>query len=274
MDDAHCRDGGGRSRRSKRLATGREATRTRRSLWAGALITGLIAAGAVGNASAQDPANGDTGLGDLPLNPAWLANTLGNATNIGGVKNNVTEGAIANRNKAVAEWKAAQAAFKAGTAAQPSPLAKPAYNVVWASKQNVADVHADVISKFIQAATVNPQGLTDLLNPQFLPGLDGFQVIDMRAKNLDGSDNIDFGKVVNFVQLPLPWGIENEAHHMQYEWEDGDLILAGGLYTGTTHVLDPRTSRTSSCSTRSPTPRRPRARSPTPTRRAPAGATT
>ena len=26
---------------------------------------------------------------------------------------------------------------------------------------------------------------------------------------------------------------------MQYEWEDGDPILAGGLYTGTTHVLDP-----------------------------------
>jgi len=226
MHDAHCRDGGGR-------------TRTRRSLWAGVLITGLIAAGAAGSASAQDSANGDTGLGDLPLNPAWLANTLGNATNLGGVKNNVTDGAIANRDKAVAEWKAAEAAFKAGSAAQPNPLAKPEYNIIWASKQNVADVHADVISKFIQAATINPQGLADLLNPQFLPGLDGFQVIDMRAKNLDGSDNIDYGKVVNFVQLPLPWGLENEAHHMQYSWEDGDPILAGGLYTGTTHVLDP-----------------------------------
>ncbi len=25
---------------------------------------------------------------------------------------------------------------------------------------------------------------------------------------------------------------------MQYEWNDGDPILAGGLFTGTTHVLD------------------------------------
>ncbi|MEA2194488.1 MAG: hypothetical protein QOG42_922 [Solirubrobacteraceae bacterium] len=214
----------------------RDAARVRRGVLAGLLAAGLIAAG---SAAARDGANGDAGLGDLPLNPAWLANTLGNASSVGGVKNNVTDGAIASRDKAVAEWKAAQAAYKAGTGAQPDPLAKPEYNVVWSSKQNVADVHADVVSKFIQASTVNPQGLAELLNPQFLPGLDGFQVIDLRQKNLDGSDNIDFGKVVNFVQLPLPWGIENEAHHMQYQWEDGDPILAGGLYTGTTHVLDP-----------------------------------
>src|SRR5204862_5763156 len=107
-------------------------------------------------------------------------------------------------------------------------------------------VHGDVISKFLTNATINPQGLADLLNPQFLPGLDGFQVIDMRKFNVRASDgrlrytrNGDYGKVVNFVQLPLPWGLENEAHHMQYEWHDGDPILAGGLYTGTTHVLDP-----------------------------------
>lgn len=198
---------------------------------------GMIAAGVVGAVPTASGQSSD--LGDLPINPAWLANTLGNATSIGGVKNNTIDGAITRRDKAVAEWKAALAAHKAGRAAQPDPLAKPEYNVVWASKQNVADIHADVISKFVQASTVNPQGLGDLLNPQFLPGLDGFQVIDLRAKNLDGSENPDFGKVVNFVQLPLPWGLENEAHHMQYQWEDGDPILAGGLYTGTTHVLDP-----------------------------------
>jgi hypothetical protein len=217
----------------------RGTMRARRGLVAGVLAAGLLAAGLAGSASAQDSANGDTGLGDLPINPAWLANTLGNALDIGSVKNNTIDGAIARRDKAVAEWKAAQAAYKAGTGPQPNALAKPEYNVVWSSKQNVADVHADVISKFIQASTVNPQGLLDLLNPQFLPGLDGFQVIDLRAKDLDGADNQDYGKVVNFVQLPLPWGIENEAHHMQYQWEDGDPILAGGLFTGTTHVLDP-----------------------------------
>jgi hypothetical protein len=215
----------------------RETTRARRGVLAGMVAAGLIAAGVIGGVPAAS--GQDTGLGDLPINPAWLANTLGRAVNIGSVKNNVTDGAIANRDKAVAEWKAAQAAFKAGTGPQPDPLAKPEYNVVWSSKQNVADVHADVISKFIQASTVNPQGLLDLLDPQFLPGLDGFQVIDMRKKSLDGTDNADYAKVVNFVQLPLPWGLENEAHHMQYQWEDGDPILAGGLFTGTTHVLDP-----------------------------------
>src|SRR3982751_2981797 len=87
-------------------------------------------------------------------------------------------------------------------------------------------------------ATVNPQGLADLLNPQFLPGLDGFQVIDQRKLNVDGSRNPDYAKVVNFVQLPLPWGAETEAHHMQYEWEDGEPIIAGGLFNDTTFVLD------------------------------------
>lgn len=198
------------------------------------LIGGLLK----GAGGSEEGAIGDLGLGDLPINPEWLVNTLGNATRLGTVKNNTVSGAVAKRNKAVAEWKAAQAAYKAGNGPQPDPLAKPEYNVVWSGKQNVADVNADVISKFIQNLTINPQGLTDLLNPQFLPGLDGFQVIDLRAKNLDGTDNSDFGRVVNFVQLPLPWGIENEAHHMQYQWEDGDPILAGGLFTGTTHVLD------------------------------------
>ena len=216
----------------------RDATRARRGVLAAALAAGLIIAGIAGGTPAASGQSGGDGLGDLPLNPAWLANTLGQAVNFGDVKNNTVDGAIARRDTAVAQWKAAHAAHKAG-GAQPDPLAKPAYNVVWSSKQNVADIHADVISKFVQAMTVNPQGLADLLAPQYLPGLDGFQVIDMRKRNIDGSDNPDYGRVVNFVQLPLPWGLENEAHHMQYEWEDGDLILAGGLYTGTTHVLDP-----------------------------------
>jgi hypothetical protein len=211
-------------------------TRARRGAFASAVVAGLIAAGVIAGAPA---ASGQEALGDLPISPEWLANTLGRATDIGSVQNNLTDGAIERRDAAVAAWKAAQAAFKAGTAAQPDPLAKPEYNVVWSSKQNAADVNADVISKFVQASTINPQGIQDLLAPQFMPGLDGFQVIDLRQRNLDGTDNPDFGRVVNFVQLPLPWGLENEAHHMQYQWEDGDPILAGGLFTGTTHVLDP-----------------------------------
>jgi hypothetical protein len=189
-----------------------------------------------GNALAQsDPG----GAGDLPISPEWLANTLSRATTTTSVKNNTSPEDLASRDKATAEWKAAQAAFRAGKAKQPDPRAKPEYSVVWSSKNNVADVNADVISAFVQASTVNPQGLADLLNPQFLPGLDGFQVIDERKLNVDGTPNSTYGKVVNLVQLPLPWGVENEAHHMQYQWEDGDPIFAGGLFTGTTFVLDP-----------------------------------
>ena len=60
----------------------------------------------------------------------------------------------------------------------------------------------------------------------------------MRKYNVDGSENPDYGKVVNFVQLPLPWGVETEAHHMQYQWEDGDPIVAGALFTDVTFVMN------------------------------------
>src|SRR5947208_354494 len=58
-----------------------------------------------------------------------------------------------------------------------------------------------------------------------------------RASTTTSVQNND-GKVVNFVQLPLPWGVETEAHHMQYEWLDGQPIVAGGLYNDSTFVLD------------------------------------
>jgi hypothetical protein len=214
----------------------------RRAGWRAAGVAILAACMlVVGGSPASAQLEGlDETTGDLPINPQWLVNTLGRATNLGAVKNNTSPEVLAARDKAIAEWKAANEAFKAGKAKQPDPRAKPEYSVVWSSKQNVADVHADVLSKFVQNLTVNPQGLLDQLNPQFLPGLDGFQVIDQRKLNVDGTENPDYGKVVNFVQLPLPWGVENEAHHMQYEWKDGDPIVAGSLFLGTTFVLDPK----------------------------------
>src|SRR3954466_15162366 len=197
-----------------------------RSAWAG-LVALVIAGTAAVAAHAQDP--GDPG--DLPVNPEWLSNTLTRASTTTSVQNNLAEGAIARRDAALAAYRSAK---------NPSPLAKPEYVVVWSSKQNGGGVYGKEVGGLIGNAAGNPQGLADFLNPQFLPGLDGFQVIDERKLNVDGTRNPDYGKVVNFVQLPLPWGVETEAHHMQYEWLNGQPIIAGGLYNDSTFVLDPK----------------------------------
>jgi hypothetical protein len=193
-------------------------------------LCGAAALAGAGGAFAQDP-------GDLPLDPQWLSNTVQRASTTSSVQNNVIPGAIQRRDQAEASWRTAEAAYSAHKAKEPDPRAKPEYLVVWSSKQNAGDVYGKELGELVSNATVNPQGLADFLNPQFLPGLDGFQIIDERKINLDGSDNPDYGKVVNFVQLPLPWGVEAEAHHMQYEWNDGDPIIAGGLFNDTTFVL-------------------------------------
>jgi hypothetical protein len=204
-----------------------------------ALATMVVAAALALPAAA---AAQDSPTGDLPISPEWLSNTLTRAATPGAVENTTIPGAIEHRDAAVARWRAAVARYLKTRSARdyPNPLAKPEYDVVWSSKQNGGDVNADVISKFLQDATVNPQGLLEMAGPQFTPGLDGFQVIDVRKVDVDGSRNPDYGKVVNFVQLPLPWGVEAEAHHMQYQWEDGDPIVAGGLFNDTTFVLSPK----------------------------------
>src|SRR3954454_21172968 len=199
------------------------AQRRRRSAWAG-LVALVIAGTAAVAAHAQD--SGDPG--DLPVNPEWLSNTLTRASTTTSVQNNLADRAVARRDAALAAYRRAK---------NPSPLARPEYLVVWSAKQNAGDVYGKVAGDILSNATVNPQGLLDLLNPQFVPGLDGFQVIDERKLNVDGSENPDYGRVVNFVQLPLPWGAETEAHHMQYDWNDGDPVIAGGLFNDTTFVL-------------------------------------
>src|SRR3954466_13068029 len=197
-----------------------------RSAWAG-LVALVIAGTAAVAAHAQDP--GDPG--DLPVNPEWLSNTLTRASTTTSVQNNLADGAVPRRDAALAAYKRAR---------NPSPLARPEYLVVWSAKQNGGDVYGKVAGDILNNATVNPQGLLDLLKPQFVPGLDGFQVIDERKLNVDGTPNPDYGKVVNFVQLPLPWGVETEAHHMQYEGRDGQPIIAGGLFNDSTFRLDPK----------------------------------
>lgn len=220
-----------------------------------AALVAVIATLGGGTLLATGPAT--AGDNDGAISAEWLSNTLSRGLKFSQVDNNTIPGAIERRDKAEAEWKAATARYKAAyanaakqtgaarTAAiaearklYPDPKAKPEYNLVWSGKQNVADINADVISKLIQNLTINPQGLLEMLGPQFLPGLDGWQVIDVRKQDISGKRNPDYAKVVNFVQLPLPWGVENEPHHMQYEWEDGDPVIAGALFVSTTHVLD------------------------------------
>src|SRR3954454_6687313 len=224
----------------------------RRRLAAVLTVLVALAMGLIGTAAfAQVPGTGNIPLpgahsdaqdqppdgGDLPVDPAWLANTLTRGSTASSVQNNLSPSALDHRNAALAAWRDAEARWKAHKGPEASPLAKPEYLVVWSAKQNAGDVYGKEIGELLSNATINPQGLLDLLNPQFLPGLDGFQVIDQRKINIDGSENPDYGKVVNFVQLPLPWGAETEAHHMQYEWKDGQPIIAGGLFNDTTFVL-------------------------------------
>jgi hypothetical protein len=176
-------------------------------------------------------------LGDLPIDPQWLSNTLQRAIATTSVKNNTIPGAIENRDLAEAQWNAAEAKWKGHKGTQPNPLAKPEYLVVWAAKQNAADIEGKEVGLLAENGTINPEGLSEMLDPQFLPGLDGFVVVDARKYNVDGTLNPEYGTVVNFVQLPAPWGIETEAHHMQYEWVNGAPIIAGGLFNDTIFML-------------------------------------
>src|SRR4051795_1658326 len=148
--------------------------------WAGLLALVFTAlAVATAHAQSDDP-------GDLPVNPEWLSNTLARASTTTAVQNNLADGAAARRDAALAAYKHAR---------NPSPLARPEYLVVWSAKQNGGDVYGKEAGELLANATVNPQGLLDLLNPQFVPGLDGFQVIDERERNVDGTRNPDYGKV-------------------------------------------------------------------------------
>lgn len=124
-----------------------------------------------------------------------------------------------------------------GEAPAPDPLAKPEYAVVWSAKQNAVDVNSDTFDQILANPT-DLSTLTDLLGPEYRLGLDGYQVIDMRPHDIDGSPNLDFGRVVNFAQIPPPWGIGTEAHHMSYEWNDGDPLPSAGLINGATFVLN------------------------------------
>src|SRR3954471_1302962 len=74
-------------------------------------IAVLIASVLTATSVAQDPSPTDP-LGDLPLNPEWLSNTLERASTTASVKNNTVDGAVESRDRAIAEWQAAQKSAK------------------------------------------------------------------------------------------------------------------------------------------------------------------
>jgi len=142
---------------------------------------------------------------------------------------NLVPGAIAARDEAAAAYRAAGAAA--------DPLSKPEYVVVWAGKMTEGDLSGGDVAR-ASSGTVTPQEMARLAGVGMKPGLDAMVVVDARRHNADGTMSKSYGKVVNFVQVPAPFGIEGEPHHMQYEWEDGQPLVAGGLFNDVTTVWD------------------------------------
>jgi hypothetical protein len=244
-------------RKSSLCASGMGKRAQRRTPPAGiASLFAVLLIAAIALLTGGQTARGAGGDGSSSIDPGWLTSTLQGTSKPDGVKNNLIDGALATRDRAVGQWHTAvlrykRAAVKAhkahgkrrrklsrrARALAPDPLAKPEYTIVWSSHANGSDESGGSGTADLTSLLGNPESWPSDADARFIPGLDGFQVIDARKRNLDGSPNGDYAKIVNFVQLPLPWGIEAEAHHMQYQWENGQPILAGGLFNDTTFVL-------------------------------------
>jgi len=142
---------------------------------------------------------------------------------------NLVPGAIGARDAAEAAYRAA------GPAAD--PLSKPEYIVVWAGKMTEGDVSGSDVAR-ASSGTLTAQDLAKQAGIGMKPGLDAMIVVDARRHNADGSLSPSYGKVVNFVEVPPPFGVEGEPHHLQYQWEDGQPVVAGGLFNDVTTVWD------------------------------------
>ena len=194
----------------------------------------VVIAGAVSLLGAyQGASSGNSGPGSvaeaLKISRARV-DAINNSDDVPAVTQNVIPGTLDARNLAVARYKAAGASA--------APGSKPEYAVVWAGKNNVGDMSGNDWMRFVNQGSISPTGLINVGSKQWLAGLDAMVVVDVRKNNVDGSPNKDYGKVVNFVQVPPPFGVEGEPHHMQYEWEPGQPIVAGHLFTDLTTIWD------------------------------------
>ena len=166
---------------------------------------------------------------DIPQATLRSLEAINSAKGVPDVVQNLVPGALAARDAAAAAYR------ERGAGAD--PLSKPEYIVVWAGKMTAGDVSGSNVARYA-SGTLSPQALAELAGIGMKPGLDAMIVVDARPHNPDGTLSDSYGKVVNFVQVPPPFGIEGEPHHMQYEWEDGQPVVAGGLFNDVTTVWD------------------------------------
>jgi hypothetical protein len=166
---------------------------------------------------------------DVPEATVRALEAINGTNGIPDVVQNLVPGAIAARDAAAAAYRAAGAAA--------DPLSKPEYLVVWSGKMTAGDLSGSDVAR-ASSGTVSPQALAEVAGIGMKPGLDAMIVVDARRHNADGTLSESYGKVVNFVQVPPPFGVEGEPHHMQYEWENGQPVVAGGLLNDVTTVWD------------------------------------
>ncbi|HVW32703.1 MAG TPA: hypothetical protein VHL53_09205 [Acidimicrobiia bacterium] len=167
---------------------------------------------------------------DVPPATVRSLEAINATTGLPATTQNLVSGALADRDAALAAYRAA--------GPNADPLSKPEYIVVWAGKMIAADVTGGQLTGYVSSGTVRPEEMARLAAIGMKPGLDAMVVIDARRHNADGTPSLSYGRIVNFVQVPAPFGVEGEPHHMQYEWHDGEPLVAGGLFNDVTTVWD------------------------------------
>jgi hypothetical protein len=197
--------------------------RLRRSvlLLTGVMIGAMVLAMAMSAAALADP----PGPNDLPVDPDWLQTETQSATNVGQFTNHTVPGSLTARDQNNA------ACPRTNPNHAQADYCKQEYIVVWAGKQNAADFDGTDLSDFIQNMTINPEGLTEMAVPQFVPGMDALAVIDARKYNANHTQNPYYGHVVNLATLNIDGGVECEPHHMQYSWINGENLILGCLFS-------------------------------------------
>jgi hypothetical protein len=181
----------------------------------------MVAVLSLSATSLADPPGGN----NLPVDPDWLQTEAQSALNVGQFSNHTVPGAITARDQNNASCP------RTNPNHAEADYCKQEYIVVWAGKQNAADFDATDLSDFIQNMTINPEGLSEMAVPQFVPGMDALAVIDGRKYNANHTLNPYYGHVVNLATLNIDGGVECEPHHMQYSWINGENLILGCLFT-------------------------------------------